>query len=380
MIVWNKFFGKLVIVFVMITTAACGIVPREGPLSVEIEKQSLENDYVVVDVDADIVNSLAEFDPVGLSTLFSKSSYRSPVSVVGVGDVLAVNIFEAGEGGLFANNAGNGADFPKVAVNRAGKISLPYTGLLAVKGRTTHQIQELIVESLEGKAIQPQAIVNIIHNESNVVTLSGDISSPGLYPISINGSRLLDIIAKAGGAKFPARETYVTFQRGKRQGVQLMKAVIDSLPENIYVSRGDRIYLSHDPQRYTVLGAIKKSSVYTFDAPTVSVLEAIASAGGLLDSRADATGVFVFRYESPKILDSLGIPYGDTIRGLVPTIYRINMKHAQSYFYAQSFHLKDKDSVYVSNATGVEISKILTLINQATSSFGNAARINSSFN
>ena len=128
------------------------------------------------------------------------------------------------------------------------------------------------------------------------------------------------------------------------------------------------------------LERLKKSSVYTFDAPTVSVLEAIASAGGLLDSRADATGVFVFRYESPKILDSLGIPYGDTIRGLVPTIYRINMKHAQSYFYAQSFHLKDKDSVYVSNATGVEISKILTLINQATSSFGNAARINSSFN
>ncbi len=361
------------------TLAGCAIVPREGPLSVEIEEQSEQNDYLVVDVNADIVDGLSSFNPVGLHRQFKSTRYRSPISTVGVGDVLSITVFEAGQGGLFSGENGNKAEFPKVVVNRKGLISLPYTGTMKVKGKTPLQVQELVVENLKGKAIQPQAMVNVVRNESNVVTLSGDVAKPGLYPLSSKGMRLLDVVAQAGGTKFPARETYLSLQRGNRQGVQLVKTVIDQPPENIFVSRGDRIYLSHDPQRYTVLGAVQKPSVYTFDAATISVLESIAAAGGLMDSRADATGVFVFRYERPEVLDKLDISYKKVVRGRVPTIYRINMKHAQSYFYAQSFHLKDKDSVFVSNAPGVEISKVLHLLNQATSSVGNVAGTTNKF-
>lgn len=349
------------------------MTPREGPLSIEIEKQSVQNDYLIVDVDADIVDGLNGFNPVGLGSRFRKTRNYTPISTVGVGDVLSVTVFEADNGGLFSGEAGNSVQFPKIVVDRGGEISLPYTGAIKVKGKTPVQIQDLVVASLEGKAIQPQALVNVVRNENNVVTLNGDVAKPGLYPLPTKGARLLDVVALAGGTKYAARETFVTLQRGKKQGVQLMKTVIEQPNENIYVSRGDRIYLSHDPQRYTVLGAVKKPSVYTFDAATISALEAIAAAGGLQDERADATGVFVFRYESPAILDALNISYNKIRLGKVPTIYRINMKHAKSYFYAQSFHLKDKDSVFVSNARSVEIGKVLGLLRQATGSIGNVA-------
>ncbi len=360
--------------------AGCSVIPREGPLSKEIERQSAANDYVVIDVNAAIVSSLAEFDPVGLRRRFMKSSYRPPSQRIGTGDILSVTVFEAGEGGLFSGQNGSRAEFPAVAVNRKGMISIPYAGNLKVAGKTAFQVQELIVKRLKGKAIQPQAVVNIVRNENNTVNVGGDVNKPGLYPISIKGQRLLDIISQAGGTKYPARETYVNLVRGNRRGLQLLKAVIETPEENIYVSNGDRIYLSHDPQRYTVLGAVTKPGIYKFDAPSVSVLEAVASAGGLLDSRADSTGLFVFRYESPKVLDRLGIKYPYTIRGRVPTIYRINMQHAKSYFYAQSFRLFDKDSVYVANAEGVEIGKILSLINSATSSVGNIIGTRNRFN
>lgn len=369
----SKLIKSLSVLMISGILAGCSVIPREGPLSVEVEEQSEQNDYLVVDVDAEIVDGLSNFNPVGLRRHFKSSSYRSPISTVGVGDVLAITVFEADTGGLFTGENGNRAEFPQVVVNRKGIISLPYTGPIKVKGKTPLQIQKLVVENLEGKAIQPQAMVNVVRNESNVVTLSGDVSKPGVYPLSSKGTRLLDVVAQAGGTKYPARETYLTLMRGSRQGIQLMKAVIEEPNENIYVSRGDRIYLSHDPQRYTVLGAVSKPSVYTFDAATISVLEAIAAAGGLQDNRADATGVFVFRYERPEVLEKLGIAYEKVVRGAVPTIYRINMKHAKSYFYAQSFHLKDKDSVFVSNAKGVEISKVLTMIGQATGSVSSAA-------
>ncbi|WP_319412729.1 polysaccharide biosynthesis/export family protein [uncultured Cohaesibacter sp.] len=359
--------------FVSASLSACMFTPREGPLSTEIEKQSTQNDYLVVDVDSTIVDGLSRFNPVGLHTQFTTTSQRLPVSTVGTGDVLSVTVFEADQGGLFSGAGGNKAEFPHVVVDNKGEISLPYSGTIKVKGKTPLQIQNLVVESLEGKAIQPQAMVNVVRNENNVVTMSGDVTKPGLYPLSNKGIRLLDVVAQAGGTKFPARETYIILMRGSRQGVQLLETVMDQPDENIYVSRGDRIYLSHDPQRYTVLGAVQKPSVYTFNSSTVSVLEAIAAAGGLNDNRADATGVFVFRYEEPKVLDTMNIHYTRQVRGKVPTIYRINMKHAQSYFYAQSFHLQDKDSVFVSNARSVEIGKLLQLMNMATSSVRNIA-------
>lgn len=351
--------------------AACSFTPREGPLAIEVERQSADNDYVAVDVSAEVVRILSGQSRVGLSGRFERSSRVVPSSSIGIGDALSITIWEAGEGGLFSSQQSKTATFPNVIVDRSGQISLPYAGSIKVAGESPLAVQNLIVKQLSKQAIQPQAMVSIAKNEHNTVVMSGDVARPGRYPIALEGERVLDVIASAGGTKFPARETYVTFIRGGATGIQLVKTIIEDPRENVYVRRGDRIYLNHDPKRYTVLGAVTKPGIYVFDAAQVNVLEAVASAGGLLDSRADASGLFVFRYEQPARLDSIGAKYSNLMNGRVPTIYRINMSHARSYFFAQSFMLEDKDSVFVSNAKAVEVGKILKLINLATSSVGN---------
>lgn len=356
---------------VTMALAACSSIPREGPLAIEIEQQSSDNDYVIVDVDAAIVHTLGQMDNIGLNKRFMRPTKLAPHSAIGIGDQLAITIWEAGEGGLFSNQTSKSAAFPSVVVNRKGTISLPYAGTLKVAGRTPRAVQKLIVKRLEGQAIRPQVMVNTVKNEHNTIVVNGDVTKPGRYPISLEGDRLLDVIAAAGGTKFPARETYVTFIRGGKRAMQLVTNVVEDPQENIYVVRGDRIYLSHDPKRYTVLGAVTKPGIYVFQSSKINVLEAVASAGGLLDSRADSSGLFVFRYERPSTLDSIGVTYNRVINDRVPTIYRINMSHAKSYFYAQSFLLQDKDSVFVSNAKSVEVAKVLKVLNLATSSVGN---------
>ena len=361
-----------IVAFLAMSLGACSFVPREGPLAREIESQSADNDYVTVDVDANIVRILASETNVGLSRWLDKSEKKiAPTATIGVGDALSITIWEAGEGGLFSSQQSKSATFPHVIVSRGGEISLPYAGPLQVAGKTPKSVQNLIVEKLDHKAIQPQAMVNIVKNEHNTIVMSGDVARPGRYPIALEGERILDVIAAAGGTKFPARETYVTFMRDGVSGIQLVKTVIEDQRENIYVRRGDRIYLTHDPKRYTVLGAVTKPGIYLFDAAQVNVLEAVASAGGLLDSRADSSGLFVFRYEDATRLEKIGAKYARVLNGRVPTVYRIDMSHARSYFFAQSFMLEDKDSVFVSNAKAVEVGKILRLINLATSSVGN---------
>ena len=53
---------------------ACSFVPREGPLAIEIERQSVDNDYVVVNVDSQIVDTLGAWHPVGLHNRFMRRS------------------------------------------------------------------------------------------------------------------------------------------------------------------------------------------------------------------------------------------------------------------------------------------------------------------
>ncbi len=360
--------------------AGCTNLPSEGPLASEIRQQSLESDYLILDVDENIVQTLARLQPYGLKGRFRKSSRKLRHDVVGTGDRLAITIWEAGNDGLFSRGEGGNSQFPSVVVNNNGYISLPYSGDIKVAGLTTRRIRDKIVKSLEGKVIQPQAIVNIVKNENNAVTVSGDLAKPGRYELSLRGERLVDVIAKAGGSKFPARETYVSVIRGGQTGVALLHSVMNNPVENIHVRSQDQIYLTHDPKRYTVLGAVSKPGAYVFDSTRVNVLEAVAHAGGLLDERADSTGLFVFRYENAKILDKLGADAASRVSSggkgaVVPVIYRINMRHAKSYFYAQSFMLRDKDSVFVSNSDSVQLAKFLKLLNLALTPGVTAARV-----
>ena len=353
------------------TLMACSFVPREGPLAIEIERQSAENDYVVVDVNSGIVQTLGQMSQIGFHNRFLRPTRGAPRSAIGIGDQLAITIWEAGEGGLFSNQTSKSATFPSVVVDRKGTISLPYAGVIKVAGQSPQVVQQSIIKRLEGQAIRPQVMVTTTKNEHNTIVVNGDVARPGRYPIALEGDRLLDVIAAAGGTKFPARETYVTFIRGETRAIQLVTNIVDDTNENIYVVRGDRVYLSHDPKRYTVLGAVTKPGIYVFQSSKINVLEAVASAGGLLDSRADSSGLFVFRYERPSTLDKIGVSYTRTIGDRVPTVYRIDMSHAKSYFYAQSFLLQDKDSVFVSNAKSVEVTKVLKMISLATASVGN---------
>jgi polysaccharide export outer membrane protein len=346
--------------------SGCSGLPSEGPSAAQIERQSHQDEYVIIDVDAEVVRTLSELNPYGLSQRFTQSNASHRRNVVGVGDVLTVSIWEADKGGLFSSEAGNHTDFDAVVVDARGRISLPYAGAIRVAGLTTNSIQSQIIKRLEGKTIEPQVIVNVRQDANNAITLSGDVTTPGRYALALQGDRLVDVIAKAGGTKFPARETYVTFIRGEETAVQLLSTIMETKAENIYVSRGDQVYLTHDPKRYTVLGAVTSPGIYTFEAASVTVLEAVASAGGLLDERADSTGLFVFRYERMETLEKINVDYSRAVTGAgnkVPTIYRINMRHAKSYFYAQSFLLQNRDSVFVANADTAQLEKLLRLIN-----------------
>lgn len=348
--------------------AACSL-PQQGPDAAKVVAGAQAGDFVLVDVDANVARSLGVPRRNGLGGLQTGAA-AEPSNAVGQGDILHIRVLEAGAGGLFATGDGGagGTDFPGVVVDRGGRISLPYVGEIEVLGDTPAQIQLKIVEKLAGKAIEPQALVSVTKSENNRATVAGDVVAPGAFQLSLRGDRLSQAIAASGGSRFPAHETWVSVIRSGRTGSAYLNDILLKPANDIRLQRDDLVVLTHEPPRYTMTGSVLRPGTYELATADYSVLEAVSAAGGPSDARADATGVFLFRFETSDRLRTIGRTdlgsYPQTARG-IPTVFRFDMGNPEAQFLAQSFLLADKDALYVANAESVQLGKLMALFNMA---------------
>jgi hypothetical protein len=69
---------------------------------------------------------------------------------------------------------------------------------------------------------------------------------------------------------------------------------------------------------------------------------------------------------SPALVSQQGIPatqFTDS-QGRVPTIYRLDMSDPGAFLVAQGFMVKNKDVIYVANASSIEFAKFLNIMVQ----------------
>jgi polysaccharide export outer membrane protein len=123
----------------------------------------------------------------------------------------------------------------------------------------------------------------------------------------------------------------------------------------------------YQPLSFTALGASGKNDEINFETQGISLAQALARSGGLLDQRSNPSGVFVFRLEPRSARAASGLRGAapaplTTAEDLVPVVYRVDLRDPRSLFWIQSFPVKDKDVLYVANAPVTELQKFLTLL------------------
>ncbi len=367
--------------------AACGSLPTQGPLATEVVAQVSQDSlsrYLIVDVDERIADIVRKRRGDTFRGRFGDGR-PAPYQRVGVGDGLTVTIWEAAPGGLFsspivdrASTGSRSVNIPNQVVAQDGSITVPYAGRIRVLGLTPPQIEAQIVSQLTGKAIEPQALVTISNNVSNTATVTGEVTQGARIPLTVRGDRILDVISAAGGIRAPVHETYITLLRGGRSVTVPMQAILNNPSENIYVLPGDVLTAIRQPQTYTAFGATMKNAVIPFEQVEITLEEAIAKAGGLIDLQADPDGVFLFRFEPAWLARELDptrvVQTGATT---VPVVYKMSMRDARAYFYARQFPMQNKDILYVSNAPLTEVEKILRMIGQVTGVVSGGATVRS---
>ena len=356
--------------------AGCSALPTAGPTASDVQHQEIKGQEVrfdLVDIDDTVVAALLASPAENFHTRFKKYG-RPPQPRIGVGDSLVVSIWEAAGGGLFGTSptdhvsAGSrNVTIPEQMVGQDGGVSVPFAGRVTAAGRLPVEVQKAVEQRLAEKAIEPQAIVTVTRSVTNSATVTGEVIAGARVPLSLKGDRLLDLIAAAGGAKTPVYETFVRLSRDGVTATIPMEMLVSDPAENIYAYPGDVLTLVRLPQSFTVFGATGANAQVNFTAERMTLVEALAKAGGLQDLRADPAGVFLFRYEPPPIVKTLGRPQlGTGPEGSSPMVYRLDLSDAKSYFLAQRFPIHDKDIIYVANADFNELQKFFSLLNTLT--------------
>jgi polysaccharide export outer membrane protein len=291
--------------------------------------------------------------------------------LIGPGDALEVNIWEAPPSTLFGGGAADMKSgplttrvttLPEQMVSKEGTISVPFAGSIVAAGRGIPEIERDIAARLKGKANQPQVLVRLIRNVSAKVTVVGEVTTSTILPLTPRGERLLDALAAAGGVKQSVSKMTVQITRGTGVHALPLDTIIRDPSQNVPLHPGDVITVLFNPFSFNALGATGKNEEINFEAQGISLAQALARSAGLNDTRSDPQAIFIFRFEPRDALPWQQQPVMVTPEGKVAVIYRLDLRDPRSLFVSQSFPIHNKDVLYVANAPAAELQKFLNLV------------------
>jgi len=346
--------------------AGCATLPSSGPTGKQVEQSaaapkdgSASIQLVQIHAMTDLPTPSTSVSPTALLSRHADT----PTDMVGPGDILDINIYEAGVT-LFASSgiASQASQMstpgvqvqklPPTRVDDLGDITIPYAGSLHVAGLTTNGVEAVIRKSLKRLSQNPQVIVTLSQAITNSIIIGGEVSRPGRLVLQTNRESLSDVIALAGGYRGSSKDLMARIVRGASSADVRINDIVEDPALDIRIHPGDRLMLVDDPRTYSILGASGRVEQVPFRRSSVSLAEAVATAGGANPNLGDPAAVFLFRYvRSPEGQET-------------PQVYHLNMMQTGSYFLAQKFVMQDKDVLYFGNAAANQPSKLVQLISQ----------------
>lgn len=238
--------------------------------------------------------------PAAAQAVAATQEYR-----VGAGDVLRIAAFQSPELTMDAQ------------VSASGQISYPLAGVVDVAGLSPFDIGRLLEKKLRdgGYFKQPQINVLVSDYRAKVVSVAGQVSRPGRYPLDRGSLRLSELMALAGGVRPEGADEVVVLRDGRsgpeRIGVNLASLFTGKDTADIEVMAGDRVFVDKAPRMY-VRGEVQRPGEFQIPAG-LTVGQALAIAGGATPRGAEGN-IDIFRVAANGARTKANAKRGDLVR------------------------------------------------------------------
>lgn len=393
-------FSRILLGLLLLGLGSCDALPGVAPTSTQLIRSNDENwDVYLVKVTSLVSQTLASYRPDSFPAAFRAQKYTPSVALK-PGDLIGITVYETPGSTLFQGTvpplmtgtpglaAPQPSTIPLQLVESDGKVTVPYVGRVTVAGRTPSQAAAIIQEGLSGQTVRPQVVVSMAGNVSNTIAVGGEVNRSGLMPLTLRGERLLDAVAWAGGPKSSAIQMDLRLMRGKQTYSVPLTQIMSNSEDNILAQPNDSISLVFNPKTFLVMGATLKVNQYPFDVDSITLAEAIARAGGGVETITNLRGVYLFRYEpAPLARKVLTVDHQavdtryvssrvDTLEGAgsVPFVYRVDLTQADGYFFAQQVQLRNKDIVVLTTAEAAQFLKMMQVIRAVSGTYYDLTR------
>ena len=106
---------------------------------------------------------------------------------LGKGDILSISVYDEPD-----------LTIPEVPIRPDGKISFPLVGDIQADGRTVHEVNEDLTNSLRQYILAPKVSIIVTAFNSLNYVINGEVVRPGIYPL-VTDVNITAAVAKAGG-------------------------------------------------------------------------------------------------------------------------------------------------------------------------------------
>jgi polysaccharide export outer membrane protein len=199
-------------------------------------------------------------------------------------------------------------------VSDSGFISFPLIGQVKVGGMSTANAEKKIATALDsgGFVKQPQVNIIVSLNQSQQVSVLGQVNRPGRFPL--DGARtVLDMLAVAGGIN-PDGGDVVTVVRaagGASEQVDIVALVRNGGASSALLSGGDILYVDRAP-RFYIYGEVQRPGTFKVERG-MTVLQALAAGGGLT-LRGTERGLRIKRRDEAGALQVIDAKHDDLVK------------------------------------------------------------------